>query len=238
MEKQLSPEWKQFIDTELTKPYMVELRAKVKERRLQTNVYPPSHLTFNAFIQCPYDQVKVVILGQDPYHTPGMAHGLAFSALQGNTPPSLKNIFSEIYTDIFNGNTGGVNVSQHNDLSQWAHQGVLLLNTVLTVEEGKAKSHAGMGWETFTKTAVSMVNNHNRKLVFMLWGKDAKEYRKFIDDKKHLVLEADHPASAVYSEGKWFGNKHFSKANAFILKHYFNHIPQINWGIFERPNQI
>lgn len=235
---ELSPEWKMFIEGELAKDYMVELKKKVLERRKSVNVYPPSDMTFSAFVHCPYNDLKVVILGQDPYHSPGDAHGLAFSSWQPRTPPSLKNIFDEIFNDYFSGNTGGINVFQHNDLSQWAWQGVLLLNTILTVDEGNARSHAGFGWEYFAENAIKFINLHKSKLVFMLWGKDAKRYKDLINGSRHLILESDHPAAAFHNPKSWFGNKHFSKANNFIKDNYFNIKMPINWGVYNNPNHI
>lgn len=228
----LHPKWDEFLKRELSKEYMIELLKFVKSRRSEVNVYPSGDLTFNALVQCPYDDISVVILGQDPYHSVGVADGLAFSSQMPTTPPSLKNIYEEIYNDVFNGNTGNVKVFEHNDLSQWSWQGVLLLNTVLTADEGKAGSHKGKGWEKFTEAMLKFLNNHNHKLVFMLWGKDAQQYATLIDGDKHLILTADHPAAALYNESKWFGNKHFSKANNWIKKHYFNVKPPISWAVF------
>lgn len=235
---ELSAEWKTFINGELSKDYMINLKKKVAERRSQNSVYPSAELTFNAFLHCNYNNLKVVILGQDPYHTSGDAHGLAFSSLQRKTPPSLKNIFDEIFNDFFNGNTGGVNAFQHNDLSQWAWQGVLLLNTILTVDEGNAKSHAGFGWETFTENALSFINLHKHRIVFMLWGADAKRYKDLINPDKHLILESDHPAAVFHNQKAWFGNRHFTKANNFIKENYFNIKTAVNWGVFNNPNHI
>lgn len=233
---EIDKEWKDFIDQERTKEYMINLKKFLDEKRKEVVIYPESKYTFNAFVQCPYKKLSVVILGQDPYINENQAHGLAFSSMGHKTPPSLKNIFTEIFNDYFNGNTGNVDVHQHNDLTQWAHQGVLLLNTVLTVEAGKSKSHAGYGWETFTENALKFINKHNHKLVFMLWGKDAKEYEKFIDGSRHLILKSDHPAAAIHNPSAWFGNKHFTKCNNFIIKHYMNYKRPINWGVFNRPN--
>lgn len=229
---EISQEWKDFIDGERKEDYMIKLKAAVDKKREEGIVYPEKKLVFNAFIQCPYKTLKVVILGQDPYINENQAHGLAFSSLGHKTPPSLKNIFEEIFNDFFHGNTGKVEVFKHNDLTQWARQGVLLLNTVLTVDAGKSKSHAGLGWETFTENTIKFINKHNHKIVFMLWGRDAKEYEKFIDGTRHLVLKSDHPAAVIHNPKAWFGNKHFTKANNFITKHYFNYKAPINWGVF------
>ncbi len=233
----LSPEWKSFLDAEKQKPYWNILREKISVRRTEVNVYPEGSLTFNAFLQCPYDRLSVVILGNEPYAYAGQSNGLAYSSSAMNPPAALKNILDEIFQDYFNGNTGRVNVAQHNDLTQWSNQGVLLLNMALTVEEGKPKSHTVL-WTEFTENAIKFVNLHKHKLVWMLWGKDAKAYRRFINEDKHLVLESEHPGSAGFNKDAWFGNKHFTKANNFILKHYFNIKPRINWAILNNPNNI
>ncbi|MCC7514517.1 MAG: uracil-DNA glycosylase [Bacteroidia bacterium] len=233
----LSPEWKEFLDSEKHKPYWNELKEKVAERRKECNVYPEGTLTFNAFLQCPYHRLSVVILGNEPYPTAGHSNGLAYSSNSERPPAALKNIFEEIFNDYFNGNTGNVNVSQHNDLTQWANQGVLLLNMALTVEEAKPKSHLDM-WKPFTENAIKLVNLHKHKLVWMLWGKDAKSYRHLINEDKHLVLESEHPGGAGYKEGSWFGNRHFSKANNHIKKYYFNIKPIINWSVLKNPNNL
>lgn len=241
----LSEEWEHHINTEMAKPYMVELRKFINERRSKVNVFPPAELTFNAFVQCPYNRLQVIILGHEPSQSPGSAHGLAFSTTDSNTPAALKNIFKEVFEDYFQGNTGNITVIEHNDLTQWARQGVLLWNSVATCEpdekvDGKTitHSHKNKGWETFTENTIMLINQHKHKLVFMLWGKEAQRYKQFIDPQKHLILESDHPGSAAYTAGKWFGNRHFSKANEFVKKHYFNIKPIINWGVFNSPKHV
>lgn len=232
---ELSPEWKSFLDQQMAQPYMQELKKKLDDARSKVNIHPRPELTFNAFVQCPYWDMKVIIVGQDPYCTPGAAHGLAFSSLDNKTPQALKNIFDEIYDDIYSRADHGFSLFQHNNLTQWSRQGVLLLNAILTVEEGKPQSHKGWGWETFMAEAIKYINQHQHRLVFMFWGNAAKAYKKLIDETKHLVLESEHPAAAIHNQNAWFGNKHFSKANAFIKKHYFNIKVPVNWSVLMRP---
>lgn len=227
----LSQQWKDFIDSEMGKDYAKELRNKVSERRKVASVYPESHLLFNAFVQCPYEDLKVVIIGPEPYPFPGVNNGLAFSCNSKASSP-LKSMQKEIFKDIFNGDTGNINVFQTNDLTQWARQGVLLLNNLLTAEDGKNKAHKDFGWEHFTTHTVKFINLHNHKLVWMLWGKDAQIYKKLINTEKHLVLEAEYPTSDKFDKCN-----HFSKANAFIKKHYFNYRPPINWSLLINYNK-
>lgn len=229
---EMSPQWNEFLISEKKEPYMIELKKFIDERRSKVSVYPEAHYTFNAFLQCPYDHLSVVILGYEPSSSPGNAHGLAFSSLSGRQSAALRNIFAEIFTCYFNSNTGGINVTQNNDLSQWSAQGVLLLNIINTSDEGK-KSHVNVGWETFTEHAIQMLNNHKHKLVFMLWGPEAKAYKKFINADHHLVLEAESPTNISFT-----GNGHFMKANNWIKKHYFNIKPPVNWGIYNDPKHI
>lgn len=234
----LCPEWKTFIDEEMKKDYMVNLKLFIAQRRKEVNVFPSATDTFNCFAQCKYWNTKVVIVGSEPYNGMGESNGLAFSSLSTRRPIALENIFKEIKDDIWNNNTGGLNIFSHNNLTQWAWQGVLLLNRILTVEEGKSNSHKNKGWEEFTEAAIKMINLHPRKLVFMLWGKDANELKPLINEKKHLILESDHPASVAYNSAKWFGNKHFSKSNNFIKKHYFNQQMPLSWSLHITSNHI
>ena len=227
----LSHEWKSFIDSELKKEYMISLREKISERRKEASVFPEAHLTFNAFTQAPYHDMKIVMLGIEPSPFPGVNNGLAFSCNSKASSP-LKSIQNEIFQDYFNGNVGGVTVFQTNDLTQWANQGILLLNILFTSEEGKVKAHKDMGWETFTKNAIKMVNLHRHKLVFILFGKEAHEYKKLINDQKHLILEVPYPTSKEFK-----GCKAFTKANAWIKKHYMNYKTQINWALLNNPNK-
>lgn len=224
----MSEEWKKFIEEELKKEYMMKLKTFVDDRRKKTSVLPEAKLTFNCFSQCKYEDLKVIILGDEPIRD---SNGLAFSTLSDHRPEVLINIYQEIWSDFFVGNTGNVQVFRSNDLTQWARQGVLLLNRVLTVDEGKPGSHAGKGWEIFVENAIKFINTHNHKLVFMLWGKEAKAYEKFIGDR-HLILKSEHPGIA--NQKQWLGNKNFTKSNEFIKKHYFNIKPMINWGVYRK----
>jgi uracil-DNA glycosylase len=213
--------WKQFIQEESAKEYFKILTAAVMADAKSNTVLPKRKDLFSAFNLCPLDNVKVVILGQDPYHGPNQAHGLAFSVLHDvDIPPSLRNIFQEI-----NANFSVSNMFTSGNLSNWAAQGVLLLNSVLTVRAGQAGSHKGFGWETFTDNAISLVASQDRPIVFMLWGAFAKSKKKLITNQKHLVLEAAHP-SPLSAHNGFFGCKHFIKANEFLLE---NNVEIINW---------
>ncbi|HWO07635.1 MAG TPA: uracil-DNA glycosylase [Candidatus Paceibacterota bacterium] len=202
--------WKKHLAPEFEKPYFKELTEFVRNEYKTKKIYPPPKDIFRAFNLTPFDAVKVVILGQDPYHGPNQANGLCFAVHEGvQTPPSLQNIFKEIESDL------GRKVDRNPDLSRWAKQGVLLLNATLTVEAGKAGSHQHKGWETFTDAAIRALNDEREGLVFMLWGNYAKQKGVHIDFSKHLILESAHPSP--FSADKFFGNKHFSKANDYLL---------------------
>jgi len=192
-------------------PYMIELRRFLQQEKKQGKViYPPGSLWFNAFNTTPFDKVKVVVLGQDPYHGPRQAHGLCFSVLPGiPIPPSLMNIYSELKADL------GIEPASHGCLTHWAKQGVLLLNATLTVEQGRAGAHQGRGWEAFTDAAIHALNERREHLVFMLWGSHAQKKGSFIDTRKHLVLKAPHPSPLSAYRG-FFGCRHFSKANNYL----------------------
>lgn len=210
---QLHPSWLAVIGDELEKPYMQALRDFLKQEKAAGKViYPPGSLIFNAFNHTPFEQVRVVIVGQDPYHGPNQAHGLSFSVPQGVAlPPSLMNIFKEISSDL------GVKMSRNGDLTMWAEQGVLLLNATLTVEQAKAGSHQNKGWEQFTDAAISALNKHRDNLVFVLWGSYAQKKGAFIDEKKHLVLKSVHP-SPLSSHRGFFGNHQFSTINQHLIR--------------------
>ncbi len=210
---QLHPSWLAVIGDELEKPYMQALRDFLKQEKTAGKViYPPSPLIFNAFNHTQFDKVRVVIIGQDPYHGPNQAHGLSFSVPNGAAlPPSLMNIFKEISSDL------GVNMSRNGDLTPWADQGVLLLNATLTVEQSSAGSHQGKGWEAFTNAAITALNAHREGLVFVLWGSYAQKKGAFIDDKKHLVLKSVHPSPLSAHRG-FFGNHQFSSINQYLIK--------------------
>lgn len=216
----LEPSWQQALDDELKKPYMAPLAAFVAEERAgPVPIYPPKHLVFNAFQKTPFDQVKVVIVGQDPYHGPGQAHGLSFSVPKGiPPPPSLKNIFKEIQSDL------GIPPPDHGCLLKWAEQGVLLLNNTLTVRQGQPLSHHKRGWERFTDAVIAKINEREEEpVVFLLWGRSAKDKCPHIHSR-HKVLKAAHPSPLSAYNG-FFGCKHFSQANDFLKG------KEINWNL-------
>lgn len=220
---QLHPSWQAVIGDEFNKPYMQALRAFLKqEKATGKTIYPPSSLIFNAFNHTPFDAVRVVIIGQDPYHGPQQAHGLSFSVPNGVAlPPSLMNIFKEIESDL------GIKMSCNGDLTPWANQGVLLLNATLTVEQAQAGAHQGRGWEQFTDAAIAALNTHREGLVFVLWGSYAQKKGAFIDKKKHLVLKSVHPSPLSAHRG-FFGNHQFSTINRYLTQHGQ---PAINWQL-------
>ena len=207
--------WQDALGSEKQQPYFQEILERVRAERLAgQTVYPPAADVFNAFKATDFHQVKVVILGQDPYHGAGQAHGLAFSVHPDiQIPPSLVNIYKELATDI-----GGFQIPNHGYLQHWAEQGVLLLNTVLTVRAGQAHSHAPLGWERFTDHVIAQLNAHREHLVFMLWGSHAQKKGAFIDRRRHLVLSAPHPSPLSAYRG-FFGCRHFSQANAYLQAH-------------------
>ncbi len=221
-EIRLEPSWKARLEDEFAQPYMIELRRFLLERkRAGAVIYPPGPLIFNALDSTPFEQVSVVILGQDPYHGPGQAHGLCFSVPEGvPSPPSLLNIFQEIRDDL------GTPPPASGNLERWAEQGVLLLNAVLTVERGRAGAHQGKGWERFTDRVVRELNDGRDGLVFLLWGSYALKKGAVIDRSRHLVLTAPHPSPLSAHRG-FFGCRHFSKANAWLEKHGK---PAVRWG--------
>ncbi|MCA9384427.1 MAG: uracil-DNA glycosylase [Candidatus Magasanikbacteria bacterium] len=203
--------WKKALDAEFGQGYFSTLAEFVKNEYKTTKVYPAPAQIFRAFDECPFDQVKVVIIGQDPYHGPGQAHGLCFSVGKSIAiPPSLKNIFKEIADDI------GTPLTQDGDLSRWAKQGVFLLNATLTVREGQAGSHQGKGWEKFTDAAIKVISDQREGIVFLLWGRYAQQKESLIDTSKHFVLKTVHP-SPLSAYAGWFGCKHFSKANEYLI---------------------
>lgn len=220
----LPESWRFILNTEFEKPYMKELRAFLRQEKDQKKIiYPKSADVFNAFKYTPYDDVKVVIIGQDPYHGPNQAHGLCFSVQAGVTaPPSLKNIFKEIKQDV------GAPIPKMNGcLEVWAKQGVLLLNSVLTVERGLANSHQGKGWERFTDQVIIALNQAKSGLVFLLWGAYAQRKGQMIDANKHCVLKSAHPSPLSSHQG-FFGCKHFSKTNQYLVE---KGQKPIDWGL-------
>tara|TARA_B100000745_G_C20122729_1_gene384460 strand:- start:454 stop:1128 length:675 start_codon:yes stop_codon:yes gene_type:complete len=207
--------WEKVLADEFEKEYFRTLTKNVRDRYLSKTVFPPPKLIFNAFNRCHFNDVKVVILGQDPYHGKGQAHGLSFSVQDGVAiPPSLRNIYKEIESDIGTKQP----YPPLGNLERWADQGVLLLNTTLTVDQGNAGSHQGLGWEQFTDTVIQKLSDEKEHIVFMLWGHYAQEKGKNIDHTKHLVLQAPHPSPFSAHNG-FFGCKHFSKANTYLKKH-------------------
>lgn len=213
MNVQIEESWKKILAPEFEKDYFVKLTDFVRQEYHSTTVYPPGRLIFNAFNLCPYDKVKVVIIGQDPYHGPGQAHGLCFSVNDGVPfPPSLQNIFKEIHDDL------GIPIPTTGNLTRWAEQGVLLLNATLTVRAHQAGSHQHKGWEEFTDAAIRALAENREHLVFILWGSYAQKKGAFIDRNKHLVLTSVHPSPLSAYNG-FFGNKHFSRANAYLAEH-------------------
>lgn len=213
--------WNEWLKEEWSKPYFKELSSFLHEEYKYKNIYPPKEEVFTAFKACSYDDIKVVILGQDPYHQKGQAHGLAFSVTPNTQiPPSLLNIYKELKEDV------GTYIPNNGYLIPWAKQGVFLLNSVMSVEDSKPRSHAGKGWETFTDNVIKKINEKDEKVVFMLWGRDARNKASMIDNK-HLVLSAAHPSPLSAYNG-FFGCKHFSKANTFLKE---NNREEIHWQI-------
>lgn len=212
MNVQIEESWKEALMPEFSKDYFIRLTDFVRKEYHETSVYPPGKLIFNAFNLCPFDKVKVVIIGQDPYHGPGQAHGLCFSVNDGiQPPPSLVNIFKEINNDL------GKPIPQSGNLTRWAEQGVLLLNATLTVRAHQAGSHQRRGWEEFTDAVIRKLAEEKSNLVFILWGAYAQKKGAFIDRSKHLVLTSVHP-SPLSAHSGFFGNHHFSLANDYLVK--------------------
>lgn len=221
MTVKIDDSWKQHIGSEFDKPYFVELTNFVRQEYGQTTCYPPGRLIFNAFNLCPFDNVKVVIIGQDPYHEAGQAMGLSFSVPAGMVfPPSLVNIFKEIQQDL------GTPIPMNGDLTRWAQQGVLLLNATLTVRAHQAASHQRKGWEEFTDAVIKALNKDKEHLVFILWGGYARSKVALIDNNKHLILQSVHPSPLSANRGGWFGNHHFSRCNTYLQQ---NGITPIEW---------
>lgn len=212
MEVKIEPSWKEQLQPEFDNPYFQQLTEFVRAEYASQTIYPPARLIFNAFDQCPFDQVKVVILGQDPYHGPGQAHGLCFSVNDGvEFPPSLRNIFKEIQSDT------GAPVPRSGNLTRWAQQGVLLLNATLTVRAHQAGSHQKKGWEQFTDSVIRLVSDRLEHVVFILWGNYAISKSDYIDQNKHLILKSVHPSPLSASRG-FFGNRQFSTANKYLVE--------------------
>ncbi|QXU44025.1 uracil-DNA glycosylase [Pedobacter sp. D749] len=224
MSAALEPGWLAVLEGEFEKDYMKNLKSFLQEEKNKgATVYPKGTDIFNALNTTPFDQVKVVILGQDPYHGVGQAHGLSFSVQRGVTvPPSLKNIYKELETDI-----EGFKTPNHGNLTHWAEQGVLLLNATLTVRASEAGSHQNQGWEIFTDEIIKALSQKREHIVFLLWGKYAQQKASLIDQKKHYVLTAAHPSPFSAYNG-FFGSKHFSKANQLLVQ---NNLKPIDWNL-------
>jgi uracil-DNA glycosylase len=221
MEVRIEQGWKEKLDQEFRKEYFTRLASFVRGEYAAMTIYPPGSLIFNAFNLCRFEKVKAVILGQDPYHGPGQAHGLCFSVRDGiDFPPSLVNIFAEIRSDL------GIDVRNSGDLTRWAEQGVLLLNSTLTVRAHQAGSHQRKGWEEFTDYVVRVLNDGKEHLVFFLWGAYAQKKGQSIDRSRHLVLESVHPSPLSASRG-FFGNRHFSRCNNYLIQ---NGIQPVDWS--------
>jgi uracil-DNA glycosylase len=224
----LDSSWKEALADEFSKPYMQALKAFLKDRRAQgAHIFPKGSEYFHALDTTPLDKVRVVILGQDPYHGEGQAHGLSFSVRPGvRIPPSLMNIYKELHTDL------AIQAPRHGFLESWAKQGVLLLNSVLTVEMGSAGAHAGKGWELFTDAVIRAVNDQPHGVVFILWGAYAQKKAAFVDTNKHLVIRSVHP-SPLSAHNGFFGTRPFSRANAFLEAQGFK---PIDWSLPEDPS--
>ncbi len=220
MNVEIESSWKEKLEAEFEKDYFKNLIAFIKEDIKNHQIFPPGKLIFNAFDRCPFDEVKVVIIGQDPYHGPGQAHGLCFSVNDGvKFPPSLVNIFKELKEDL------GVEMPASGNLERWADQGVLLLNATLTVRARSAGSHQGKGWEEFTDAVIQKVNDEKEGVVFILWGAYAQKKGMIIDDQKHHVIKSPHPSPFSAHSG-FFGSKPFSKTNAYLKN---KGLPEISW---------
>lgn len=223
MDVKINETWKEVLKSEFNKPYFLEIVNFLRTEKMAGKIiYPPGSLIFNAFNLTPFDRVKAVLLGQDPYHGRGQAHGLCFSVQNGvPPPPSLINIFKELNSDI------GLPMPRHGNLTHWAQQGVLLLNASLTVRANEPMSHAKIGWATFTDAVIRKVSDEKEHVVFLLWGKFAQEKQVLIDETKHLVLKAAHPSPYSANNG-FLGCRHFSKANDWLTK---NGIDPIDWSL-------
>jgi uracil-DNA glycosylase len=223
MEVKIEESWKKLLKAEFNKPYFQQIPLHLKTEKSQGKIiYPPGSLIFNAFNLTPFSKLKAVIIGQDPYHGPGQAHGLCFSVQYGvPPPPSLQNIFKELQDDV------GIQIPNHGNLTHWAEQGVFLLNASLTVRAGEPMSHAKIGWAEFTNTVIKKISDEKEHVVFLLWGKFAQEKRTLIDEKKHLVLRSVHPSPLSAFAG-FFGCKHFSKTNEYLTS---KGIDPIDWQL-------
>jgi uracil-DNA glycosylase len=231
MNVQIEQGWKNVLKGEFNKDYFAEIVTWLKTEKISNStVYPPGSLIFNAFDQTPFEQLKVVVIGQDPYHGPGQAHGLSFSVPEGvKPPPSLQNMFKELRSDL------GIQMpTDYGNLTQWAKQGVLLLNASLTVRANQPNSHARIGWMEFTDAVIKTISAKKSNVVFLLWGRFAQEKQPLIDETKHYVLKAAHPSPLSADKG-FFGCRHFSKTNAILVKHGKD---PIDWQLTPLANQL
>ena len=221
MDVKLEDSWKRYLNAEFDKEYFINLTELVRQEYQNHLCFPPGRQVFNAFNLCPFNDVKVVIIGQDPYHEPGQAMGLSFSVPVGTTiPPSLVNIFKEIQQDL------GHPIPQDGDLTRWCKQGVLLLNATLTVRAHEANSHQKLGWSQFTDAAINALSDHRKGLVYMLWGSYARSKRYLINQQQNLILESVHPSPLSANRGGWFGQHQFSRCNAYLES---KGITPVNW---------
>ena len=221
MNVKLDSSWKKELENTFSEPYFLELVRFIKQEYRNHTCYPPGKNIFAALDDCPLDKLKVVIIGQDPYHGKGQAHGYCFSVPNGvNAPPSLINIFKELEDDL------NITIPNNGDLTRWSKQGVLLLNSTLTVRESLAGSHQSKGWEIFTDKIIETISSKRNNIVFLLWGSYAKSKAKLIDKANHLILTSGHPSPLSANRGYWFGNKHFSKTNSYLKS---NGLDEILW---------
>jgi len=222
MDIKMEEGWKKLLNPQFTLPYFNELKEFLVTEREQNTIYPKGGHIFRAFDATPFDKIKVILIGQDPYHGPGQAEGLSFSVAPGvKPPPSLVNIYKELKEDV------GFTIPLHGHMAHWANEGVLMLNSVLTVRANQPASHRNKGWEIFTDEAIKKASEHKEHLVFLLWGKYAQEKENLIDANKHLILKAPHPSPFSAASG-FFGCKHFSKTNQYLIDH---NITPINWQL-------
>lgn len=223
MDVKINDSWKEALKGEFTKPYFLQIVNTLRTEKLEgRTIYPPGQFIFNAFNTTPFDNVKVVLLGQDPYHGPGQAHGLCFSVQTGIAPPpSLVNIYKELHSDL------DIPIPSHGNLTKWAEHGVLMLNASLTVRANEPMSHAKIGWAEFTHAVIRKVSDEREHVVFILWGKFAQEKQSLVDETKHLVLKAAHPSPFSAHNG-FFGCKHFSKTNQYLTQHG---VEPVDWSL-------
>ena len=227
MKKTINNSWDNYLKSEFEKDYFKRLEEFVDKEYETNTIYPPKDLIFNAFITCPLEKIKIVIIGQDPYHNPGDAMGLSFSVPKGiKVPPSLQNIYKEMHDDI------GIDIPTSGDLTKLSKKGVFLLNATLTVKENRPLSHKGYGWETFTDNVIKLISEKTNNVVFILWGRNARDKKYLIDQTKHFIIESAHPSPLSAYNG-FFGSKPFSKANKYLMQH---EIEPVDFWVIEDEN--